>query len=245
MSRYLNSVFLRFRSNLLRPLTTHDPEGMWNLLSIVRELFRHRDPNAIELLQLLTQECLSFDQIVVWWFNSRSQSSGRGQQFNKRENNNYKSYINTASTEMTKHACASFCDELVVLWRLACLYPVLSTAERQSLKERLDQWHSKTIEKAKNGKLPSCNSILFYFILCLVCLFLLPIYLMCLCVELPEFWGLCGLVRNFPLNLVSYVMYNHHWSYLWFRLHPLAFCFRYLIIYNSLKQISCYFGAIG
>jgi hypothetical protein len=131
---------------------SHDPEGMWNLLSIVRELFQHRDPNAIDLLQLLTQECLSFEQIVVWWFNSRSQGSGRSQQSLKRNSNNYKTNINTASTEMTKHACASFCDELVVLWRLACLDPTLSSSEKQELKERLEQWHAKTIEKAKNGK---------------------------------------------------------------------------------------------
>ena len=125
---------------------------MWNLLSIVRELFQHRDPNSIELLQLLTQECLSFEQIVVWWFNSRSQGSGRSPHSFKKNDDSYKSNINTASTEMTKHACASFCDELVVLWRLACLNPRLSYDGRQELKEKLEQWHSKTIEKAKNGK---------------------------------------------------------------------------------------------
>ena len=142
-----------FRSNLLRPLTSHEPEGMWNLLSIVRELFQHRDPNSIELLQLLTQECLSFEQIVVWWFNSRSQGSGRKpHSFRRNDHDSYKSNINTASTEMTKHACASFCDELVVLWRLACLDPRLSCDERLELKERLEQWQNKTIEKARNGR---------------------------------------------------------------------------------------------
>ena len=147
-----NSVNSPIRSNLLRPLTTHDPEGMWNLLSIVRELFRHRDPNAVELLQLLTQECLSLEQIVVWWFNSRSQGSGRQEQSYKKNKDDYKSNINTASTEMTKHACASFCDELVVLWRLACLDPMLSCGEKRKLREQLEQWQCKTIEKAKNGK---------------------------------------------------------------------------------------------
>ena len=136
----------------MRPLTSREPEGMWNLLSIVRELFQHRDPNAVELLHLLTQESLSFDQIAVWWFNSRSQSSGKHHHMSQKHDNSYKSNINTASTEMTKHACASFCDELVVLWRLACLSPVLSHQERQSLKEMLELWHSKAIDKAKNGE---------------------------------------------------------------------------------------------
>ena len=39
-------------ANLLRPLRGREPEGIWNLLSIVRELFRRRDRNALALLQV-------------------------------------------------------------------------------------------------------------------------------------------------------------------------------------------------
>lgn len=56
-------VYLVSRSNLLRPLKGREPEGMWNLLYIVRELFHRRDSNAINLLSALTEECLANDQV--------------------------------------------------------------------------------------------------------------------------------------------------------------------------------------
>ena len=36
--------------SFLRPLRGREPEGMWNLLSIVREMFRRNDRNSIPLL---------------------------------------------------------------------------------------------------------------------------------------------------------------------------------------------------
>lgn len=50
-------------SSLLRPLRGREPEGMWNLLSIVREMFRREDRNAIPLLEVITEECLNCDQV--------------------------------------------------------------------------------------------------------------------------------------------------------------------------------------
>ncbi|DAA14257.1 TPA: hypothetical protein LOC533041 [Bos taurus] len=41
---------------LLRPLRGREPEGVWNLLSIVREMFKRRDSNAAPLLEILTVE---------------------------------------------------------------------------------------------------------------------------------------------------------------------------------------------
>jgi hypothetical protein len=55
-------------TSLLRPLRGREPEGMWNLVSIVREMFRQRDKNSIKLLRIITCECLSIDQIVQLWF---------------------------------------------------------------------------------------------------------------------------------------------------------------------------------
>ncbi|KAL1434581.1 hypothetical protein MTO96_011669 [Rhipicephalus appendiculatus] len=57
--------------SLLRPLRGREPEGMWNLLSIVREMFRRSDRNAIPLLQILTEEVLACEQILCWWFNTK------------------------------------------------------------------------------------------------------------------------------------------------------------------------------
>lgn len=137
------------RSNLLRPLRGREPEGMWNLLSIVRELFCRGDMNAVNLLIILTEECLANDQVLIWWFDSRSQASGNSSSHN--HSNGYRGNTNAASTEATKHACAGFCDELVTLWRLAALNPKLSDDEREEIKSQLQEWHQKAVEKGRTG----------------------------------------------------------------------------------------------
>lgn len=50
-------------SSLLRPLRGREPEGMWNLLSIVREMFKRNDRNAIPLLEIITEEVLACEQV--------------------------------------------------------------------------------------------------------------------------------------------------------------------------------------
>lgn len=49
--------------SLLRPLRGREPEGMWNLLSIVREMYRRNDSNAVPLLEILTDEVLQCEQV--------------------------------------------------------------------------------------------------------------------------------------------------------------------------------------
>lgn len=53
---------------LLRPLRGREPEGIWNLLSIVREMFKRRDSNAAPLLEILTEQCLTHEQVpnLTW-----------------------------------------------------------------------------------------------------------------------------------------------------------------------------------
>lgn len=48
---------------LLRPLRGREPEGIWNLLSIVREMFRRNDANASTLLEIITDELLASEQV--------------------------------------------------------------------------------------------------------------------------------------------------------------------------------------
>jgi len=50
---------------ILRPLRGREPEGIWNLLSIVREMFRRNDSNAVALLDIITEELLACDQVIV------------------------------------------------------------------------------------------------------------------------------------------------------------------------------------
>ena len=56
--------------SLLRPLRGREPEGMWNLLSIVREMFRRSDNNAVPLLEILTDEVLQCEQVSFQLSNS-------------------------------------------------------------------------------------------------------------------------------------------------------------------------------
>uniref|UniRef100_A0A4W3H0N7 Zinc finger, SWIM-type containing 8 n=1 Tax=Callorhinchus milii TaxID=7868 RepID=A0A4W3H0N7_CALMI len=50
---------------LLRPLRGREPEGIWNLLSIVREMFKRRDSNAAPLLEILTDQCLTYEDLLA------------------------------------------------------------------------------------------------------------------------------------------------------------------------------------
>ena len=114
-----------------------EPEGMWNLLSIVREMYKRNDRNSIPLLEIVTLQCLETAQIMVWWFNTKVafQQTGQG-----------KHNVNSNS-QASQNACASMCDELVTLWKLAALNPCISPSERETLKQRLIQYHKTVIEK--------------------------------------------------------------------------------------------------
>lgn len=57
---------------LLRPLRGREPEGIWNLLSIVREMFKRRDSNAAPLLEILTEQCLTYEQVHTRHFHFTS-----------------------------------------------------------------------------------------------------------------------------------------------------------------------------
>jgi hypothetical protein len=58
-------------SNLLRPLRGREPEGMWNLLQIVREMLARHDLNGTQLLDILTRQCLAQEQVKTKKFPSR------------------------------------------------------------------------------------------------------------------------------------------------------------------------------
>ena len=44
------------------------------------------------------------------------------------------------------------CDEIVTLWRLGALNPVLSSIQRDDLATQLKDWHIKTIDKVRKGR---------------------------------------------------------------------------------------------
>ncbi|XP_053306528.1 zinc finger SWIM domain-containing protein 8 isoform X2 [Spea bombifrons] len=129
---------------LLRPLRGREPEGIWNLLSIVREMFKRRDTNAAPLLEILTDQCLNYEQITGWWYNVRTSASHSSASGHTGRSN--------GQSEVAAHACASMCDEMVVLWRLAVLDPTISPQRRRDLCAQLRQWQLKVIENVKRGQ---------------------------------------------------------------------------------------------
>nr|CAB3268068.1 zinc finger SWIM domain-containing protein 8 [Phallusia mammillata] len=147
-------------SSLLRPLRGREPEGIWNLLSIVREMLKRRDSNAIPLLDIVTEQCLTFEQVAVWWYNTRTSSAylqcgSWGHSSSHRPSNNI-------SSEIAQHAAASMCDEIVALWRLVILDPSGNRSGRKKeLKSRLQYFHEKTLEIIKRGKYKESHLLAF------------------------------------------------------------------------------------
>lgn len=129
---------------LLRPLRGREPEGIWNLLSIVREMFKRRDSNAAPLLEILTEQCLTYEQIISWWYSVRTSASHSSASGHTGRSN--------GQSEVAAHACASMCDEMVVLWRLAVLDPSMSPCRRMEMASQLKLWHLKVIEIVKRGQ---------------------------------------------------------------------------------------------
>lgn len=139
-------------TSLLRPLRGREPEGMWNLLSIVREMYKRSDRNALPLLQIITEECMACEQIMVWWFNTKVALHVGVSSGGKHSNVNNNSHG-------TQHACASLCDEVVLLWRLAALNPALSPNERSMFCNQFNEWHMKIVEKVEKRPLHQTERI--------------------------------------------------------------------------------------
>ncbi|XP_060523765.1 zinc finger SWIM domain-containing protein 8 homolog [Cylas formicarius] len=148
-------------SSLLRPLRGREPEGMWNLLSIVREMFKRNDRNAVPLLEIITEECMACEQILIWWFNTKvallSGGSSHGGSGGGKHNN-----INS-NTHASQHAGSSLCDEVVVLWRLAALNPGLAPSERDMLHNQFTTWQNKIKEKVTKCRNTTATSTSSYY----------------------------------------------------------------------------------
>jgi hypothetical protein len=162
-------------TNLLRPLRGREPEAMWNLISIVREMFRRRDKNTILMLKIITKECINIDSIINLWFlvkvsqilhHQKHQQiqpiNNKSNQWNPtRNNSNFATShpnstaaaaaasISSNFTHPVNQACASLMDEIVKLWQLACLNPQYNSEEKVVFCEQLNEWNNLIIEKLK------------------------------------------------------------------------------------------------
>lgn len=140
-------------SQLLRPIRGREPEGLWNLISIVREMMRRRDSNFFLLLEIMTAEVLKCDKIVTWWFETKvSLHSGSTIHYTTTKNN-----LQCTS----QYSCSNFCDEIVHLWRLAAMNPGASSLERKRLYKKFFDWHLEILEK--HSAYPNKRNFLEHF----------------------------------------------------------------------------------
>ncbi|VDN51456.1 unnamed protein product [Dracunculus medinensis] len=110
---------------LLQPHRSKEPEGLWNLLSITREMFKRRDENALNILHTITMECLASSSVIWWWYQTSLTQSG---EWSIISNKTSASFL--CNQKAPQFNCASLCDEVVHLWRLAALNPNLSKTQR-------------------------------------------------------------------------------------------------------------------
>ena len=120
---------------------SRDPEGLWNLLEIVRDLFKMKDRNSCEILQIFTEECLNFHQLALWWFTSETEDG----------NEMVHPSANLSNSEFPKHTGARLLNESVSLWKVALMSPAFTESDKKSIKAKLEQWQKAVIDKASKG----------------------------------------------------------------------------------------------
>ena len=141
---------------------------MWNLLQIVREMLLRHDINGVQLLDILTRQCLaqeqvierdrekrvaSFDvylfaQIIQWWFTTKVSNV-----YNERGTTGLKPH----NASLVQQASSALCDEIVQIWRLIALNPSLTHEERHTVYVRLCTWHLSIIERICRQKTTTTN----------------------------------------------------------------------------------------
>lgn len=141
-------------SQLLRPIRGREPEGLWNLISIVGEMMRRRDSNYLLLLEIMTQEVLRCDKVVTWWFETKvSLQSGSTIHYttlknnSNSSNNSHTNSGNNINQGTSQYSCSNFCDEIVHLWRLAAMDPNADPLERKRLYDKLFEWHLDILKR--------------------------------------------------------------------------------------------------
>jgi hypothetical protein len=91
----------------------------------VKEMFKRGDENATSLLHVITQDCISVDQLLLWWYLTQLAHSGLWYASNHKNAASLHSHAIT-----TQYHTNALFEEIVRLWRLAALNPQLSHIER-------------------------------------------------------------------------------------------------------------------
>ena len=139
-------------NTLLRPIKGHEPEAVWNLLAIVKELCRKHDSNALLLLDIITQQCISIDTLVIWWFTSRTAAHYYPNATSRSASANRNRPGAASSTVAGQQCCASLLDEIVNLWTLLILNPCLGDTEKESMMHTMKLYHVFCIHKIQSNQ---------------------------------------------------------------------------------------------
>ncbi|CAH8661008.1 unnamed protein product [Heterobilharzia americana] len=97
---------------IIRSLRTHEPNGLWDLLSFIQNMMRRQDNNGVLLLEIITRCILDMTEIMVWWCTVQSNPCYFPEGISVRH-------------KQTQFSALWLCEEIVHLWRLACLNPEL------------------------------------------------------------------------------------------------------------------------
>ncbi|KAH7729235.1 SWIM zinc finger family protein [Aphelenchoides avenae] len=127
---------------LMKPLRSREPNALWNLLSIVEEMFKRNDENATILLHAITEHCLAVPQMLTWWYQTSLLRSG----FWRLNASCYKSHLH-ALMSSTQYNAGFLCDHIVQLWRLAALNPRLTCFEKDQLASLLQMYHQTVVRR--------------------------------------------------------------------------------------------------
>ena len=138
----------------MRPLVSHEPEGIWNLFDIIKNLFKARDVNSVEILKIITEELLNFPQLSLWWFVASTEADGNcivGSLTNMQQSHpNANANLNSAG--YARNTVAKLFDELVELWKITMILPCIGITNKERIKVKLLSWHDMVLEKAIRGK---------------------------------------------------------------------------------------------
>ncbi|CAB3406764.1 unnamed protein product [Caenorhabditis bovis] len=130
-------------NSLIKPLRAREPEGMWNLLQMVREMLARNDNNSVALLRTITDECLTNTQVLLWWYETKLLQTGYWFQVT-----NSKMYAPTQT--LAQFNCAQMCDEVVNLWRCVAMNPRATKDYRAQLAAYLENYHRTAVNRLRS-----------------------------------------------------------------------------------------------
>lgn len=133
---------------MLRPLLTREPEGIWNLFDIIKSLLKARDANAVEILQIITEEFLNFHQLPLWWFIASTEADCNDNGASMLQSH---TSSNLTSAGYARNAVSEIFDEIVGLWQITMILPCINDSDREMLTFKLETWHQMVLEKANGG----------------------------------------------------------------------------------------------